>query len=29
MANVITGTTWNCYDSATMTAREIYGRTLA
>jgi transketolase len=25
---VITGTTWNCYDSATMTAREIYGRTL-
>ncbi|MDR0784365.1 MAG: transketolase family protein [Treponema sp.] len=29
MANIITGTTWNCYDSATMTAREIYGRTLA
>lgn len=29
MADVITGTTWNCYDSATMTAREIYGRTLA
>jgi len=26
---VVTGTTWNCYDSATMTAREIYGRTLA
>ncbi|MDR1930999.1 MAG: transketolase family protein [Treponema sp.] len=25
---VVTGTTWNCYDSATMTAREIYGRTL-
>ena len=24
-----TGTTWNCYDSSTMTAREIYGRTLA
>ncbi|MDR2743364.1 MAG: transketolase family protein [Treponema sp.] len=29
MAQVTTGTTWNCYDSATMTAREIYGRTLA
>ena len=29
MAQIITGTTWNCYDSATMTAREIYGRTLA
>ncbi|MDR2553139.1 MAG: hypothetical protein LBD31_08250, partial [Treponema sp.] len=28
MAAVTTGTTWNCYDSATMTAREIYGRTL-
>ena len=26
--STITGTTWNCYDSATMTAREIYGRTL-
>ena len=26
---VVTGTTWNCYDSATMTAREIYGRTIA
>jgi transketolase len=25
----VTGTTWNCYDSATMTAKEIYGRTLA
>lgn len=25
----VTGTTWNCYDSSTMTAREIYGRTLA
>ncbi len=23
-----TGTTWNCYDAATMTAREIYGRVL-
>ncbi|MDR1788691.1 MAG: transketolase family protein [Treponema sp.] len=29
MASITTGTTWNCYDSATMTAREIYGRTLA
>ena len=29
MANVITGSTWNCYDAATMTPREIYGRTLA
>ncbi|MDR2158618.1 MAG: transketolase family protein [Treponema sp.] len=29
MARITTGTTWNCYDSATMTAREIYGRTLA
>jgi len=29
MAEIITGTTWNCYDSATMTPREIYGRTLA
>ena len=29
MAEVITGTTWNCYDAATMTPREIYGRTLA
>ena len=27
--STVTGTTWNCYDSATMTAREIYGRTLA
>lgn len=26
---VITGTTWTAYDSSTMTAREIYGRTLA
>ena len=26
---VITGTNWNAYDGATMTAREIYGRTLA
>ncbi len=25
---VITGTNWNAYDAATMTAREIYGRTL-
>lgn len=25
----VTGTTWTCYDSSTMTAREIYGRTLA
>jgi len=24
----ITGTTWNCYDASTMTAREIYGRIL-
>ncbi|MBP7382434.1 transketolase family protein, partial [Myxococcota bacterium] len=24
-----TGTTWNCYDAATMTAREIYGRVLS
>lgn len=29
MANVTTGTNWTCYDSSTMTAREIYGRTLA
>lgn len=28
MANVVTGSTWDCYDSATMTPREIYGRTL-
>jgi len=27
--STVTGTTWNCYDSATMTAKEIYGRTLA
>ena len=27
--SVITGTNWNAYDAATMTAREIYGRTLA
>ncbi len=26
---VITGTNWNAYDAATMTAKEIYGRTLA
>lgn len=26
---VITGTNWNAYDASTMTAREIYGRTLA
>ena len=26
---VTTGTNWTCYDSSTMTAREIYGRTLA
>ena len=26
---VNTGTNWNAYDAATMTAREIYGRTLA
>ncbi len=26
---IVTGTTWNAYDAATMTAREIYGRTLA
>ncbi|MDF2656467.1 MAG: Transketolase central region [Bacillota bacterium] len=26
---IITGTNWNAYDAATMTAREIYGRTLA
>lgn len=25
----VTGTTWTCYDSSTMTPREIYGRTLA
>ena len=25
----VTGTTWTCYDSSTMTSREIYGRTLA
>ena len=25
---VITGTNWNAYDASTMTAREIYGRTL-
>ena len=29
MADVNTGTNWTCYDSSTMTAREIYGRTLA
>lgn len=29
MAGVNTGTNWTCYDSSTMTAREIYGRTLA
>lgn len=27
--SVVTGTNWNAYDAATMTAREIYGRTLA
>jgi len=27
--SVITGTNWTAYDAATMTAREIYGRTLA
>lgn len=27
--SAVTGTTWNCYDSSTMTPREIYGRTLA
>lgn len=27
--STVTGTTWTCYDSSTMTAREIYGRTLA
>lgn len=26
---LVTGTNWTCYDSSTMTAREIYGRTLA
>jgi transketolase len=26
---VITGTNWNAYDAATMSSREIYGRTLA
>jgi len=26
---VVTGTNWNAYDASTMTAREIYGRTLA
>jgi len=26
---IITGTNWNAYDAATMTSREIYGRTLA
>ena len=26
---VVTGTNWNAYDAATMTSREIYGRTLA
>ena len=26
---IVTGTNWNAYDAATMTAREIYGRTLA
>ena len=26
---VITGTNWNAYDAATMSAKEIYGRTLA
>ena len=25
----VTGTNWTCYDSSTMTSREIYGRTLA
>lgn len=25
----VTGTSWTCYDSSTMTSREIYGRTLA
>ena len=25
----VTGTNWTCYDAATMTAREIYGRVLA
>ncbi|MDR0908757.1 MAG: hypothetical protein LBM77_03225 [Spirochaetaceae bacterium] len=28
MAEIVTGTTWNAYDAATMTPREIYGRTL-
>lgn len=27
--SVVTGTNWNAYDAATMTAREIYGKTLA
>ena len=27
--SVVTGTNWNAYDASTMTAREIYGRTLA
>ncbi|MGI5936064.1 MAG: transketolase family protein [Oscillospiraceae bacterium] len=27
--SIVTGTTWNAYDAATMSAREIYGRTLA
>ena len=26
---IVTGTNWTAYDAATMTAREIYGRTLA
>lgn len=26
---IVTGTNWNAYDAATMTAREIYGKTLA
>jgi transketolase len=29
MAELVTGTTWNAYDAATMTPKEIYGRTLA
>lgn len=27
--SAVTGTNWTCYDSSTMTSREIYGRTLA
>jgi len=27
--SIVTGTTWNAYDAATMSAREIYGLTLA